>query len=94
MQVFAYSRRKGGKPATPSPREGTMYANLAVSIRCKRIDAPDTYPEEISAHAIEIRDGIAVVQLDANDGEASYAEPAGEQRIPLDTFDIDICADF
>jgi hypothetical protein len=70
-----------------------VYANLAVGIRCKQIDPPDKYPEEVPAWSVVIRDGVALIGLDANE-DGSYAEPAGVQRIDLDKFDIAIGADF
>lgn len=69
-----------------------MYANLAVGIRCKAADPPGHFPEEVYAHAVDIRDGVAVIGLDGNDGDGNYAEPAGEQRVDLSKFEISICA--
>lgn len=71
-----------------------MYANLGVSIRCKAVDPPGEFPESVYAHSVDILDGVAVIGLDGNDGEGSYAEPAGVQRIDLSKFDLSIGADF
>lgn len=74
-----------------------MYANLEVGIRCKAIDPPDSFPEQVPAYAVTIRDGVAVIGIDHAGIEydaGSYAEPAGVQRIPLDKFDIAIGASF
>jgi hypothetical protein len=65
-----------------------MYANL-------RVVTPLTRKGEVyAAHeVVMLDDGTIKVKLDANNGESSYAEPAGVKLLPKGTH-VTITADF
>ncbi len=67
-----------------------MYANLAVSIARKGSSDYET----VYAHEVVIYGPTAFVKLDAQDGEGSYAEPAGVRTVSLNLFQLSISADF
>jgi hypothetical protein len=75
-----------------------MYANLRVSIArkpAKRRGGGQFVADEV-LYAWRVRSSATklIVYLDAQDGEGSYAEPAGKRSIDLSAFHVEVSADF
>lgn len=67
-----------------------MYANLSVTAK-NRATGRST---RLAAWEVTIAEGTVVVRLDAQDGEGSHAEPAGEREFELSEYDVRVVADF
>jgi hypothetical protein len=67
-----------------------MYANLKVRVT----DQATGLKTEHYCWRVTVASDIAVLHIDAQDGQGSYAEPAGELEVDTRTQDLEVVTDF